>query len=592
MPTLPIPSDFVTSYNGFVFPPEDTVTTAFKVTPIESPDGRTVMANRISIGLRTIIMGQPTDDAALAIRHKLTKFGGVLIYGGRGLGPLSINTGKVRDVNYGPKPREVAIKPLGYRNAFKLDWQVETTIPECPDAQYRLTPMAMAYTVTFKLRRNGRVDREISGELTIPNNRTKPGALFSDDSPDRHRELICPPVAFGFHREFQPWKIDPSRTKMTFGWTDKEFDRNVYPPGFVAVESSQSVRSLDAGPGFNRWGVNLAATYTLAADASPQMAELHFFKVIVKDRLYDRKNPGVSYIPQSFEASDANAFGDETQCRFSLTYNIVGSSLRDILKHSGMWETYTKDRKKAWTEWSASLKNSALNPLGFSRLTFSIADDEIVDLCKGKAEVAGGSGGKEAQPWKGQQVFDNPLPESSWLDWQNSIRVESDTGTVSMLPLSTAPTGMNSGGQGGPTATGEYQLELDAIQGAIDGVTGGVKDISKATPTGSFSSVSGQKPPVADEPDFTRRTGPAIYVYLKGYAIRAGYEIPCITLKDIDGVKCRLANRLDKGEGFHQAIIKETTVPIVGAKWNLRYELASMPKRGIPIPLDPTKPSN
>lgn len=586
---LPIPADFITSYNGVVFPPESTFTTFLKIAPLESPDGRTAMANKISIGLRFEITGQPTDSAILLLRQRLTKYGGVFIYGGRGVGPLAINTGKVRDVMYGPKPTVLAIKPLGYRNACQIDWEVTTVIPECPDARYKLTPMALSYSVEFQIRRDGRTNRSVSGELMIPNNRTAPGSLFSLDNPDSYREDIATPVASGFKREWGSFKIDPSRTKLAFSWVDKEFGRNIYPVGVVHMESSHSVKSEGNGPAFALFAATLSATYTLAADASPLLAKNHFFRVLFQDRIRSRdrkfttKGKPVAFIPWNFEASDHDSFGEETQCHFSFGYRIAGTSLADILTQSGMWEIYDKGtRRNAFGHWAQSLKDSALNPRGYSRLEFNLGDDEIVDLCKAlPVAVEQGSGGRgDPQELSGMPQFDPPPPGSSWLDYKNAIRIESDTGTVSSLPLSSSKEPLTI------KTLPLTELKSKINLGPINANFGGAETTSDGK--GDFEHIAGTPANAADEPNATTRTGPTIYVYMTGSAIRAGYAIPCPQLTKIDGVTVRLANRLDKGEGFSTGIFKQTSVPIVGAKWNLRYELSSMPKGGIPVPPNPT----
>lgn len=593
---LPVPSDFLTYYNGVTFPPTSTLTTSLKIVPIESPDGRTAMANKISIGLRFEVTGLPTDSAILLLRQKLTKYGGVFIYGGRGVGPLSINTGKVKDVMYGPKPSVLSIKPLGYRNACSIDWEVTLIVPECSDARYAFSPMALSYSVEFQIRRDGRTNRSITGELVIPNNRITPGSSFSADNPDSYREQIAPIIGEGFRREWGTFRIDPSRTKLAFGWIDKEFGRNIYPPGIVDCEVTQNVRTSTTGPAMKLFAAVLSATYTLAADCSPNVAKDHFFNVILLDRVYNRQKKFTStggrgagagvrpqpvvFIPQSFEASDRNIYGEETQCHFSFGYNIVNSSLADILRHSGMWEIVTKKRPEEWKTWALSLSGSALNPRGYSKLEFNLRDDEIIDLCKGQPVVETGSGGRgDTRDLTSMPLFDPPTPDSSWLDYKNSIRVESLTGTVSSLPL-------YSGGTP-PTTKSTPTTELKTPNLQLGPTNFGSAE-STSTGKGDFEHVGGEPAKKADEPNNTTRTGPTIYVYMTGHAMRAGFAIPCPELTKIDGVTVRLANRLDKGEGFSTGIFKQTSVPIVGAKWNLRYELSSMPKNGIPVPPDPT----
>ena len=80
--------------------------------------------------------------------------------------------------------------------------------------------------------------------MVIPNNRTNPALNYSYDNPDKYRDKVSPPVPFGFRREWGDWNIDPSRTELSFSWVDKEFGRNVYPPGIVSVKASHNVRTI------------------------------------------------------------------------------------------------------------------------------------------------------------------------------------------------------------------------------------------------------------------------------------------------------------------------------------------------------------
>jgi hypothetical protein len=595
---LPIPSDFITSYNGIVFPPEDTLTTSFKITPVQTADKRSIAYNAISIGIRTVIVGQPTDSKVILLRQKLTKQGGVFIYGGRGFGPLNINTGKIKDIMYGPVPKVLSLSPLGYRNACRLDWEVTIHIPECPDAAYLFRAMDFSYSASHQIRKDGRVNVVTTGELVIPNNRILAGTAIARgpyDNPDEYREKIAPPPRFGFQREWGPFTVDPTRTRLSFSWTDKEFGRNVYPPGIVECKVSQGGQSVSKG--FASFNLTLNASYKLAADAEPNLAFRHFWNVVVQDRVRGRSGKykgstvaSIAFIPMSFSFSDPDIYGEMTEANFSLGYLIAGTTIQDVLTHAGMWEKISGDYRL----WAASLANTALSPYGLSRVAFDIGSDRIINLCEAGAPPRPVPGGRpEVRELKGGPRFEPPASSTSWITYVNAIRVEGDSGVVSTSPLSGSKSEPElRGGSGGPTPPGAWRFDgskaLPAKPG-IDPFFAPPKTAKK-----SFSAAIGGKldasssgSSTAGDDKFTRRTSGSVVVFMTGHALRAGFAIPCPVLADINGVRPVLSNRTDRGEGFVTQIVHDAGVPIVGAKWNLRYILPRMPEGGIPVPPNP-----
>ena len=140
-------------YNGYEFD-SSTVTTGVEIRPMQDAAGRTVTHCVYAITLQSKLSGSATSAVVKDATARLTKQGGVFIYTGRGVGDLSINTGKVRDVMWGPVPRILSVKPLGGQ-AVTLTWQVEVAIPTCGDAKYAFAPMEFCFKVTYDIDRAG-----------------------------------------------------------------------------------------------------------------------------------------------------------------------------------------------------------------------------------------------------------------------------------------------------------------------------------------------------------------------------------------------------------------------------------------------------
>src|SRR5438045_2270055 len=106
-----MPDIGVISYNGVTFPAE-TGTTAASVRPVYDPAGRTVTASKTSLTIKTTLSTAALEATVEDIVVRLTHPGMPFVYRGRGL-PLTINTGPVSDVAFGPQPRMIDYEPLG-----------------------------------------------------------------------------------------------------------------------------------------------------------------------------------------------------------------------------------------------------------------------------------------------------------------------------------------------------------------------------------------------------------------------------------------------------------------------------------------------
>lgn len=596
------PGGFEFIYNGYRFDPDYTHTTQMSVHPVLSKDGRTVIYSEFVIGVRTFIVGYPTDPEVTRAMKLLTKSGAPLQFNGRSIGDLNINTGGKTDVIFGPIPRPLNFVFNGAKGATQIDWVAVAHIPTCDDAVYQFAAMDLAFSVEHRPRQNGRVDRVVAGELRVANNRIDPAARQMLDSPDAWRDKVVAPVPSGFRREWASWKVDETKTRLSFGWTDIEFGGAIYPMGIAWCEASH--RSDSADKGLVTYQSRIEAEYLVAAGYPPVTAERAFAR-LVNERWAAARKEGKgqsTIVPVAFSAAETGIYSDP-RCTFALTYMVVGTTLRQLVKQSGMWV----EPKDKWEDWKNSVQSSVLSPYGYSSIAFTPGDDRIVDLCKGEMESPGITAARNARQLRGLDVR-YPNPESSWVSYHNAIRIEADSGLAVFRDEGAVPAD-------NPIVGGELVADVRALPGAppageIDadkakeiagllfGITNPLVRFDPAMRQGDdFAGVAGvpsgrleENRIGGEEAEQTRvqhRAAPLVYVYMTGYAMRVGFPIPCPELTDVEGEIPVKDNRLDRGEGFVCAIVANAAVPVYGARWNLRYSISKIPARPITPPANP-----
>ena len=314
----------------------------------------------------------------------------------------------------------------------------------------------------------------------------------------------------------------------------------------------------------------------------------HFKKVLFKQRVQDKAGNGVTYLQESFSFREPDIYGEETVVGVDFSYTIVDSSIQKILGHSGLFQPVGQD----WRQWSQSLQDSALNPYGYSKIIFDVGTDPIIDLCKASQANVVNAAKQDNTELRVGPLLDPPQTGNSWLLYRNFLRVEGDSGVMTSQPLSTAkqpePPLKDAELKGGFLFDGKKPVAGKAPakpggffnppprQNAFQGLTGG-----KIESTVARDSTQDLK--------FTRRSSSNVVIYMTGYAVRAGFSIPCPTMTSVNGVPAVNTSRKDRGEEFVSGIIRYAgNVPIVGAKWNLRYELPYLPPGEVPVPPDPT----
>jgi hypothetical protein len=530
-------------------------------------------------------------------RQALTQDGAVFVYTGRGLGDLNINTGTVRDVRWGPKPQVLAFKPTN-GGATQIDWSVELCLPTCGDARFQNSPLEFLYSIAFNLQ-DGFLTRVISGHLTIPMTRRFPRDTGLSESVDDYWDDIPPPEVPGFRRRYTR-SIDEAKTTLSFTITDEEMGMNIPPQGCVNASFSTSTQSTQMG--LLRWTATFNGNYELAKDGEPWMATEAFFET-VRAKIANMAtvvnaadggpgwpgNASSAIVPIAATFAEPNAYARLRQCVFGLGVQFT-CPVRFILAASGCW---TPMPGSNWRLWVASLNASALSPTGNAGIAFDVGDDKLVSLCAPqkpgvttKNDITpeslpfGPNAYRGAPPTKAasfaqmvSRTFKPPAAENSWIDYRTSLFLEVDSGTVLLRLLP------------------KYALDATSdIFGSVSDIAGQAWDaVSGYLPTAPrLGGNQLDNDPNNPRAKAQRRVAPAVYVYLRGEAKRAGYHIPPPRLINVNGVRAVPANRLDRGEGFeHGAMFNAGTTPIFYARWNFRYMLPALPKGQLPIPPNP-----
>lgn len=574
----------VISYNGVLFPPE-TETVEFTAKPKADGSGRTNAYIAYTITLRSIIgfnnqqAGQTTDATMADLRKRLTAPGGEFHFEGVGAGQLAVNVppggptlggaaSSARDVVWGPWPRVLRWHPLGQVSA-EVTWSVEVAVPECDAATYAGALMEFAFKVSVEKDRHGYSRRTYSGHLAIPQTRATVGARTLTDNADAYLERVYPALLPGFQRTPGHTTLSEDKCRLDFDVLDEEVGPN-YPPEGVVLASANCTINSNQAAGI-QWTWTLSATYDLARD-TPRANALKAFEALRDDRLKDarvgftildsKEVARVTILPQARSYSEPEIYGRK-QASFTVVYRMV-FALRDLVKMSGLWKPVPGND---WTKWSASLANTSFNPRGNAKLKADNSIDVIVDLCSPGQNFALRAGALAA-PGPRAGVLDSDTeavdPRTSWLDYESQVNAEIDDEVYSLKPL--PPAGYNLGTETLPvTAAPPPNDPFPPPGGAkIDSTTVAAPD------------TTAQK----------RATGTR-YVFLKGYAVRAGYMVDEPELAGVANGTVVRACRPDRGEGVtHWKLASWFGVPIWAAKWNLRY-LVTGPVGALGVPGHP-----
>lgn len=592
---LPVPDDVFCEYNGYAFP--SNVRTRVEETPIESGDGRNIKYSKIRITFAGYIThddsdGQPIDTVMLEIRRALQANGKYLRYTSKGYGiDLDVNNpagGGVRDVAMGPKAGRYQWWPLGGAPAgchgAGFSWEVSFCIPECGQARFTPGPgvfSEVSYTVGFDTDEAGLVTVTTRGKAEIPLS-LQNGRLTANID-EYIADLFAPPSA-GFIRRVNR-ELSPDRGSCTFTITDRQLE--VPPPhDVVHIDMKHKIRQKTRSD--RAWTATISGTLRLSPTANKFLAWQRFYAIAFA-RILASGEEGVSRLPPKIEMEE-DLFKNEA--RFSITYDFVGTSHVDVIRHSGLWQpVQPTGADRSWTavSWAESLRDNAQKFKGIIGASFPNASDVIIDVCTGgqtqneeshTPEISpdavitsmdigdgtprdqfepvgftrpgeGGSNPDESLPDQGAQYFD---PEFSWINWHceveritdyNQIRHKPLAGVVQILPPNIDPLG-----------------PAQAV--AADFVD----------PQPGFA---------ASVPDIIQQTAsPSMALRLRGLGVRIAYRVNTPKLISFGGVTPVLAHETVRESTLGAA----SGVVYYKTEWDLVYLLPSSPN-ALPIPANP-----
>lgn len=445
---MPLPTVGEISYNGITFDP--LVDSRISSRVVYDPAGRTVSYIAYTLTLEAYVSpgsyggpgGDDTDGDMERIRRLLQAAGGQLVYSDKGFGDLSINTGNVRDVCWGPKPQLLEWLPVGSKRACKVRWQVEWHMPECSSASYQFRLMEWNYTWRVSIDADGLTTRTISGHIRIPQTRISQGNKTITDTADRYREALRYQIPTGYKREVQDFTDSPDRCRLDFTFVDRQLPtKNPYPIGASRIDLRQRLQSAGRLQ-FWKWRWSLSGSVTVAAGMNPGDA-WQMFLVVFAERYrwvmqYLRATRGSAYTVIPCEASfEEEVFG--LTSHFSLGFDLLvapdGTRTlpRDLLIAAGMWKPI---RGTNWAAWSASMVNAGPHHIrGQSQLRMTPSEDTIIDLC---ATGVAGAGADAAPNPNGTTL---PVEESEdprlglFLFWWNTVYLMDESGRIYHVPL-------------------------------------------------------------------------------------------------------------------------------------------------------------
>src|SRR5262245_35636448 len=126
-----LPSIGTLSYNGFTF--NNSTRSSVRGRLLYDRAERTVIGTVYTFFVSTFIFeatpGAGCDDQVEDLRQKLSHAGGEFRYQAKGFGDFEVNVGGNRDIQFGPRPRIVALDPVGGPGCWRLDWVCEVTVP-------------------------------------------------------------------------------------------------------------------------------------------------------------------------------------------------------------------------------------------------------------------------------------------------------------------------------------------------------------------------------------------------------------------------------------------------------------------------------
>lgn len=634
---IPVPAGTGISYGNYNFD-ASAHTTNFSFKQILGDDHRTIVHVEIAITIQMYVTSSVVLDDDVTINSQMNSIRKTLqsnalpfVYN-NGVGTFSINTNETKDVDFGPKVQMLRWQPIGSPRAAKVTWSVLVKIPECANAVFTNDIKELTYKVSWQIT-HGLTQRTCSGKLVIANNFILPVAgnnRKTNDCADFYRGTIAQliPVPYGMHRLApQQYGLSASRSQEDFTVTDQSLSSqvNIPPPNVLIAKFSNTIRS--STPYGATWNGVMDGEYIMPRNVKPSICFNLFWRAVLYRLRQTAQNltipaaaPGQnaatpSVILTGFRISEPNAYGPPTGS-FGISYFFT-TTLSSILGASGMWQALPDSN---YTKWSTSMSRyifgTSTGSRGFDNDEWT-RGEVTINLCQPTKPVSSSSvqglqtiqvSGNDAEnnPFSENVLnspFNQPKEKSSWVYFSNFVRLQVTDSTVELkaMPsqeidplrlaraasspgLGPSITIRGTGGTGGTGGASQLPGPTNGL-GSLLGVVGQsgatvANNLTSDPVLSSYNSLPGIPTPTAEV-----RSGPSVYVWLFGRAIRAGYPIDPPVLATVGGLTPIQAR--NEQCYFDQGIVGNWGgVPIIAARWVTRYLLPGIPT-GIGLPSNP-----
>ncbi len=613
--------------------------------PVPDSSGRTTKAVTHSIQVRRSLVepdtGETTTDNVLAeMRDTLTKYGLPLILDLKGYGPLRVNVDhRVRDINFGPKPQLLSWDPAGNDKNAIVDWNCETTIPECADARYQFGIAELNYTIEHRWDRDGYSRISTQGHLEIPMT-LRAGSRRLPDHVDRYREQLLTQAPLGFNRVDPVFRMNEAKTRLDFSWVDEAM-RVGLPTGTTQVKFKH--RASAPGPAFLEWMNNLSATISVPITVQDKSFALRVFLSIVADRLDTlRRNFPVAPAPAQpppaanggwwqnvaaqvvmgsapggglssvVAASGAgrpqfcvlpmrfSVENDPTSAATSFEYSyrvILRRTLQEAVAAQGVWRNFPGASFSDWRRYMEQSKVFSVR--GPHDLRWNPSDEAVIDLCAtGRPSVAqprvgasssGGSGGTWGSSGGGGGGGGSVRnPELKVLGGSSPDDLDpSQANTRRWLSLPNpeatwvAYTNVLIYRETQPRYARHRPLagKVYEPQPRTD-AAGDPRQMSR-NPVGTVATATKDVPDTLQEID-----APPALVILRGGAVRLGEDTPLPNLLTCKGL---LARRNMVLETWQRTIAHMGDIPLIQRYWEIEFLLDTPPMGRLPVLADPVQ---
>jgi len=319
----------------------------------------------------------------------------------------------VVDVDWGPKPIECSIRPIGQQTA-ELKFAVQFQMAPCSlDAVNYVGKIR-----EFVLRQSQVIDEQgKSIQTTAGHLEVSPLASGTTQAADSLRDSLIVHVPTGFRRTRQRYQQSPDQTRLEFEIVDTELRGDILPTSIIDGDGSFSMRSIS--PGLNRSELRLAAELTVAPGVSPSVAAQRFFQMASQKQAdFDTASAGQALMLPTSLSVQRGLWEQSRSTRFDMRW-MVATCVGNFL-NSGFWAPLPDSN---YTLWSQSVAAS-WNARGAAQL--ELASLPPTNLCDQIGQVVISTPSSSTPPPAGSTTFglgsSTIDPQFSWIDYDISLK--------------------------------------------------------------------------------------------------------------------------------------------------------------------------